>query len=41
MVDNLGGGRGRMPTPEHLQRMTRLVDSLPNGSEQLSHFQTP
>lgn len=31
MVDNLGGGRGRLPTPDHLQRMVRLVESLPNG----------
>jgi aryl-alcohol dehydrogenase-like predicted oxidoreductase len=31
MVDNLGGGRGRLPTQEHLERMIRLVDSLPNG----------
>jgi aryl-alcohol dehydrogenase-like predicted oxidoreductase len=29
MVDNLGGGRGRMPTPEHLRRMIQLVDGLP------------
>jgi aryl-alcohol dehydrogenase-like predicted oxidoreductase len=31
MVDNLGGGRGRLPTPEHLRRMIQLVDALPNG----------
>jgi aryl-alcohol dehydrogenase-like predicted oxidoreductase len=31
MVDNLGGGRGRLPTPEHVERMIQLVDSLPNG----------
>jgi aryl-alcohol dehydrogenase-like predicted oxidoreductase len=31
MLDNLGGGLGRLPTPDHLQRMIRLVDSLPNG----------
>jgi aryl-alcohol dehydrogenase-like predicted oxidoreductase len=31
MVDNLGGGRGRLPTPEHVQRMTALVESLPGG----------
>jgi aryl-alcohol dehydrogenase-like predicted oxidoreductase len=31
MIDNLGGGRGRMPTPDHIQRMIRLVDSLPTG----------
>ncbi|MGH7506703.1 MAG: aldo/keto reductase [Longimicrobiales bacterium] len=30
MVDNLGGGRGRLPTDEHLQRMIDLVNSLPN-----------
>jgi len=31
MVDNLGGGRGRLPTQDHLQRMLELVDSLPGG----------
>lgn len=31
MVDNLGGGRGRLPTADHLRRMTQLVESLPNG----------
>jgi aryl-alcohol dehydrogenase-like predicted oxidoreductase len=31
MVDNLGGGRGRLPTPEHLRQMTQLVESLPGG----------
>jgi aryl-alcohol dehydrogenase-like predicted oxidoreductase len=31
MVDNLGGGRGRLPTAEHLRRMTRLVEELPGG----------
>ena len=31
MVDNLGGGRGRLPTAEHLRRMTELVESLPGG----------
>lgn len=31
MVDNLGGGRGRLPTPEHLERMIRLVDELPTA----------
>ena len=31
MIDNLGGGRGRLPTQEHIQRMIQLVDSLPNG----------
>jgi aryl-alcohol dehydrogenase-like predicted oxidoreductase len=29
MVDNLGGGRGRLPTPDHLRRMVELVESLP------------
>jgi aryl-alcohol dehydrogenase-like predicted oxidoreductase len=29
MVDNLGGGRGRMPTEDHLRRMIQLVDALP------------
>jgi len=29
MVENLGGGRGRLPTEEHLGRMLELVDSLP------------
>ena len=31
MVDNLGGGRGRLPTPDHLRRMSQLVESLPGG----------
>ncbi len=31
MVDNLGGGRGRMPTADHLRRMTALVESLPEA----------
>jgi aryl-alcohol dehydrogenase-like predicted oxidoreductase len=31
MIDNLGGGRGRLPTREHMDRMIRLVDSLPQG----------
>ena len=31
MVDNLGGGRGRLPTQDHLRRMLELVDSLPGG----------
>lgn len=31
MVDNLGGGRGRLPTAEQIQRMTELVESLPNA----------
>jgi len=31
MVDNLGGGRGRVPTPEHVQRMIEYVDALPGA----------
>jgi len=31
MVDNIGGGRGRLPTPEHLQRMIELERSLPGA----------
>ncbi len=31
MIDNLGGGRGRLPTADHLRRMTALVESLPNA----------
>ena len=31
MIDNLGGGRGRLPTPDHLRRMLQLVDELPGG----------
>ncbi|MFT7550120.1 MAG: aryl-alcohol dehydrogenase-like predicted oxidoreductase [Rhodothermales bacterium] len=31
MVDNLGGGRGALPTEEHTRRMLELVDSLPGG----------
>ena len=31
MVDNLGGGRGRLPTEDHLRRMLELVESLPSG----------
>ncbi len=31
MVDNLGGGRGRLPTQDHLRRMLELVESLPGG----------
>ncbi len=31
MVDNLGGGRGRLPTQDHLRRMLELVDGLPGG----------
>jgi aryl-alcohol dehydrogenase-like predicted oxidoreductase len=29
MIDNLGGGRGRLPSPDQLDRMVRLVESLP------------
>ncbi|MGE3597682.1 MAG: aldo/keto reductase [Dehalococcoidia bacterium] len=29
MIDNLGGGRGRLPTPDHVRRMIQLVDALP------------
>jgi aryl-alcohol dehydrogenase-like predicted oxidoreductase len=31
MVDDLGGGRGRLPTQDHLRRMLELVESLPGG----------
>jgi aryl-alcohol dehydrogenase-like predicted oxidoreductase len=31
MVDNLGGGRGRLPTADHIRRMNQLVESLPGG----------
>jgi aryl-alcohol dehydrogenase-like predicted oxidoreductase len=31
MIDNLGGGRGRVPTPDHVKRMVEFVDSLPGG----------
>ena len=31
MIDNLGGGRGRMPTEEHLKRMVDLVEALPSA----------
>ena len=31
MVDNLGGGRGRLPGEDHLRRMIELVDGLPGG----------
>lgn len=29
MVDNLGGGRGRLPTEEHVRRMIELEEELP------------
>lgn len=32
MVDNLGGGRGRLPTPEHVERMLAWERSLPQAS---------
>jgi len=31
MIDNLGGGRGRLPTEELRRRMVELVDGLPNA----------
>ncbi len=31
MVDNLGGGRGRLPTEDHLRRMAELVEGLPRA----------
>ena len=31
MIDNIAGGRGQLPTPEHVQRMISLVGSLPNA----------
>ena len=31
MIDNLGGGRGKLPTKDHVQRMIALVDALPGG----------
>ena len=31
MVDNLGGGRGRLPDRDHLRQMLKLVESLPGG----------
>lgn len=31
MVDNLGGGRGALPTADHLKRMLELVNGLPGG----------
>ena len=31
MIDNLGGGRGRLPTDEHLRRMVELVEALPEA----------
>jgi len=31
MLDNLAGGTGRLPTPEHIQRMIELVEALPSA----------
>lgn len=31
MVENLGGGMGRLPTRDHLRRMMELVDALPQA----------
>lgn len=31
MVDNLGGGRGKLPTKDHVRQMAELVDALPGG----------
>jgi aryl-alcohol dehydrogenase-like predicted oxidoreductase len=31
MVENLGGGMGRLPTRDHLRRMIELVDALPQA----------
>ena len=31
MIDNLGGGRGALPTEEHLKRMVELVEGLPGA----------
>lgn len=31
MIDNLGGGRGRLPTPEHVRRMIEWEANLPSG----------
>ena len=31
MIDNLNGGRGRLPTPEHVERMIALEASLPQA----------
>ena len=31
MTDNLGGGRGRLPTEDHLRRMVQLVEGLPSA----------
>ena len=31
MVDNLAGGRGRLPDAQHLARMIEVVERLPNA----------
>lgn len=31
MLDNLGGGVGRLPTPDHRRRMVELIDALPGA----------
>jgi aryl-alcohol dehydrogenase-like predicted oxidoreductase len=31
MLDNIAGGRGRLPTPEHVRRMIALEESLPSA----------
>lgn len=31
MLDNLGGGMGRMPTTDHRRRMVALIDALPGA----------
>jgi aryl-alcohol dehydrogenase-like predicted oxidoreductase len=31
MLDNLGGGMGRLPTPEHVRRMIEVVEALPGA----------
>lgn len=31
MIDNLGAGRGRLPSPEQLQRMIEYVEALPQA----------
>lgn len=31
MVDNLGAGRGRLPDPDQVERIARLVEELPGG----------
>ncbi len=31
MIDNLGGGRGRLPTPDHVRRMIEWEANLPSG----------